>query len=78
MIKSRILREIAWAVCGLGIPFLVVMLFDLSDSRSLALAWQRVQQGDVCAYGGCIFLPVLTYGIILFLRAVKHLLKEGK
>ena len=63
--RERVTRELRWLGLGFGVPFLVLVGFDLATTRSSLPWWQRLAQlEDVCSYGICVVIPLLSYLVV--------------
>jgi hypothetical protein len=53
-------QELKWLALGFGIPFLLVVVFDLATRRSpLSLGRRLLTLEDVCPYGSCAIVAIL-------------------
>ncbi len=71
MKRSRWKRELGWFAAGFVAPFAVLLLVEVVARPSpLPLWWRLLTFEDTCAYGYCLLLPAVVYGVVLLARSL--------
>ena len=65
MMRARLVRELRWFGLGFGIPFLLMIGYDLATRPSPLSYWRRLTTlEDTCSYGACFILSAIAYGLV--------------
>ena len=63
--RHRLRRESFLFAVAFGIPFFGILAAELLTSRSpLLLRVRLLTLEDTCAYGACVVVPLLVYGVV--------------